>query len=95
MVDLKVLNEENKLRLQHRDAVVMQDPHSYIRACEDLFWNHDKSALYQSKTNIIVESAARKVKEGPPFRKSVGEAMECFCFLVKHTRQTGRQEGTV
>ena len=46
-----------------KPGIILTDIH-WIRACEDLCWNHDKSTPYRSETNGIAEHAVRRVKEG-------------------------------
>ena len=60
----------------------------FIRACEDLYWIHDKSTPFRSETNGIAKHAARGVKVGTAtprlqsgLSESGGEAMECFCYF--------------
>ena len=36
----------------------------FTKACEELSWNHDNSALHRSDTDGIGERAVRRVKEG-------------------------------
>ena len=81
----KMVPPDQKPSITHKDNSL-----DYIRASEDLCWNHDTSTLYRSETNGIAENTVRKVKEGTSvllvqkglFRKVVGgRAMECFCFL--------------
>ena len=62
---------------------------AFIRACEDLRWNHDKSTPETSETNGIVEKAVRRVTKGTSAllvqsdlaEKWWEEAVECFCYL--------------
>ena len=39
-------------------------PWNFVRAREDLCWNHDKSNPHRSETNGIAENAVRRVKDG-------------------------------
>ena len=61
----------------------------YIKACEGLNWNHERSTPHRSETNGIAERAARQVNEGissvlvqSGLQESWwAEAMECTCYL--------------
>ena len=59
------------------------------KACEDLSWNHCRSAPHRTETNGIAERAVRRVKEGTSavlFQSGLDEnwcadSMECFTYL--------------
>ena len=61
----------------------------FIKACEELNWNHGRSTPRRSETKEIAERAVRRVKEGTsPVLVQSGlqeswwaEAMECYCYL--------------
>ena len=76
----------------------------FIRACEDLCWNHDKSTPYRSETNGITENAVRRVEDGTSallvqlvffFSKVVGRSVGMLLLSAEHKRQAGRQKVTV
>ena len=61
----------------------------FMKACEELNWNHERSTPQRSETHGIAERAVRRVKAGTsPVQVQSGrqeswwaEAMECYCFL--------------
>ena len=64
----------------------------FIRACEDLIWNHDKSTPYRSETNGIAENAVRTVKENSSaLLVQSGLSEKWWGEAIKQTRQTGRE----
>ena len=54
----------------------------FIRACEDLIWNHDKSTPYRSETNGIAENAVRRGEE----------RHLCTTGSVSHSRSGGEKQ---
>ena len=62
----------------------------FIKACEELIWNYERSTPRRSETNGIAERAVRRVKEGTSsvlvqsgLQESCwAEAMECYCYLL-------------
>ena len=72
----------------------------FIRACEDLCWNFDKSIPHRSEPNGLGENEAMRAKEGflhfwfsQVFQKSGGRSCGMLLLFGKHT--TGRQKVTV
>ena len=59
------------------------------KACADLSWNHCTSTPHRSQTNVIVERAVRRVKEGASSvllqsglnEKWWADSMECYTYL--------------
>ena len=70
-------NDKNKTAQEQKTCLI----HTYsslgfIRACEDLCWNRDKSSPFRSETKGIGENAVRRVKEG-----TSGLLIQYFCYL--------------
>ena len=55
----KFLEPERKLKVIYTDNSL-----EFVKACEDLSWNHCTSTPHRSETDGIAERAVRRVKEG-------------------------------
>ena len=61
----------------------------FVKACEDLSWNHCTSTPHRSETNWIAERAVRRVKEGTSavllqsglHESWWADSMECYTYL--------------
>ena len=70
---------------------------AFIKACEELDWNYERSTPYRSATNGSAARVVRRVKEGTSselvqsgLRESWwADAMECYCYL-RNVRPTSR-----
>ena len=69
--------------------VYVDNAPEFIKAMEELRWNHDTSAPHRPETNGVAERAVRRVKEGTSATLLQSglteewwqEAMDCYCFL--------------
>ena len=95
---LKYVQPDQKPGIVHTDNSV-----GFIRGCEDLCWNHDKSTPYRSETNGISENADRRVTEGTSSLlvllglpdKWWGRSNGMLVLFARHIRQIGREKVTV
>ena len=78
------------LELSRKPKVINTDDSiEFGRSCQELSWNHCTSTPHRSETNVIAESAARRVKEGTSavlLQSGLTEewwldSMECCCCL--------------
>ena len=80
----KFLEPERNPKVIHTDNFL-----EFVKACEDLSWNHCTSTPHRSETNGIAERAVRRVKEGTSavlLQSGLNEnwsadSMECYTCL--------------
>ena len=54
-----ILHPEENIRSIYTDNSL-----EFMKACEELCWNHERSTPYNSETHGIAEKAVRRMKEG-------------------------------
>ena len=73
----------------------------FVKACQDLHWNHDTGTPHRSETKRVAERAVRRVKEGIDIALVQSELPEEWSdcamplLLAQRSRQNGRWQNSI